>query len=136
MTIDDKIRDEKLEYDINGEAAKISALSSRKIDKHEFFTSEEVLPSDQSRIIEQAKFTYFSFGKAFDKQIRTIEDQGEALKALKPEENQELESIEGPFPKEMRNNEIKNETDKIKKWQEKVNRKDLTYKAGKYKYDF
>ena len=58
MTIDDKIRDEKLEYDINREAAKISALLSGKIDKYEYLTGEEILPSDQSRILEQAKFTY------------------------------------------------------------------------------
>ena len=67
MTIDDKIRDEKLQYDINREAAKISALSSGKIDKYEYLTGEEILPSDQSRIMEQAKFTYFSLGKAFEK---------------------------------------------------------------------
>ena len=58
MTIDDKIRDEKLQYDINREAAKISALLSGKIDKYEYLTGEEILPSDQSRILEQAKFTY------------------------------------------------------------------------------
>ena len=56
MTIDVKIRDEKLQYEINREAAKISALSSSKIDKYEYLTGEEVLPSDQSRITEQAKF--------------------------------------------------------------------------------
>ena len=67
MTIDDKIRDEKLQYDINREAAKISALSSGKIDKYEYLTGEEILPSDQSRIIEQAKFTYSPLGKAFEK---------------------------------------------------------------------
>ena len=44
MTIDDKIRDEKLQYDMNREATKISALSSRKIDKYEFLTGEEILP--------------------------------------------------------------------------------------------
>ena len=44
MTIDDKIRDEKLQYDINKEVAKISALSSRKIDKYEFLTGKEFLP--------------------------------------------------------------------------------------------
>ena len=59
MTIYGKIRDEKLQYDINREAAKISALSPVKSSKHEFLTAEEILPSDQSRIIEQAKFTYF-----------------------------------------------------------------------------
>ena len=57
MTIDDKIKDEKLQYDINREAAKISALSSGKIDKYEYLAGEEILPSDESRIIEQAKFT-------------------------------------------------------------------------------
>ena len=67
MTIDDKIRDEKLHYDIKREAAKISAISSRKIDKYEYLTGEEILPSDQSRIIEQAKFTYSPFVKGFEK---------------------------------------------------------------------
>ena len=57
MTTDDKIKDEKLQYDINREAAKISALSSGKINKYEFLTGKEILPSDQSRILEQAKFT-------------------------------------------------------------------------------
>ena len=53
MTIDDEIKDEKLQYDINREVAKISALSSGKIDKYESLTEEEILPSDQGRIIEQ-----------------------------------------------------------------------------------
>ena len=83
MAIDDKIKDEKLQYDINKEAAKISGLLSGKIDKYEYFTGEEILPSDQSRIIEQARFTYSPLGKAFEKQIKTIEDQGEKqIKAL------------------------------------------------------
>ena len=51
MAINDKIRDEKLQYDINREAAEISALLSGKVDKHEYFTGGEVLPFDQSRII-------------------------------------------------------------------------------------
>ena len=71
MTINDQIRDEKLQYDINREAAKISALSSGKIHKYEYLTGEEILPSNQQQIIEQAKFTYSSF----EKQIKTIEDQ-------------------------------------------------------------
>ena len=58
MKIDDKIIDEKLQYDIDKEAAKISALSSSEIDKYEFLTGEEILPSEQNRIMEQAKFTY------------------------------------------------------------------------------
>ena len=72
MTIDDKIRDEKLQHDINREAAKILSLSSRKIDKYEYLTGEEILPPDQRRVIEQAKFTYSPLGKAFEKQIRKL----------------------------------------------------------------
>ena len=48
-----------------GEAAKISALSSGKMKKYEFLTGEKILSSDQSRIIEEAKFTYSPLGKAF-----------------------------------------------------------------------
>ena len=75
MTIEDQIKDEKLQYDINREAAKISALSSGKIDKYEYLTGEEILPSNQQQIFEQAKFTYSPLGEAFEKQIKTIEDQ-------------------------------------------------------------
>ena len=90
MTLEDQIRDEKLQNDINRKVAKISALSSGKIDKYEYLTGEEILPSNQQQIIEQAKFTYFPFGKAFEKQIKTIEDQEKkqihALVDLKPKE--------------------------------------------------
>ena len=75
MTINDQIIDERLQYDINREAAKISALSSGKLHKYEYLTGEDILPSDQQQIIDQRKFTYSSLGKAFDKQIKTIEDQ-------------------------------------------------------------
>ena len=87
MTIEDKIKDEKLQYYINKEAAKISALSSGKLDKYEYLTGEEILPSNQQQITQQAKFTYPPLGKAFEKQAKTIEDQGEkqvvALESLK-----------------------------------------------------
>ena len=66
MTIEDQIRDEKLQYDINREASKISALSSDKIDKYEYLTGEEILPSNQKQIIEQAKFTYSPLAIAFE----------------------------------------------------------------------
>ena len=67
MTIDDQIRDEKLQYDTNREAAKISALSSGKIDKYEYLKGEEILSSNQKQIIEQAKLTYSRLGKTFEK---------------------------------------------------------------------
>ena len=58
MTINDQIRDEKLQYDLNREAAKLLALSSGKNYKYEHLNGEDVLPSNQQQIIEQAKFTY------------------------------------------------------------------------------
>ena len=76
MTINDQIRDEKLQYDINREAAKISALSSGEIRKYEYLTGEDIVPSNQQQIIEQASFTYSYLGKAFEKQVNTIEEQG------------------------------------------------------------
>ena len=83
MTINDQIRDEKLQYDIDRKAAEISALSSGKIHKYEYLTGEDILPPNQQQIIEQAKFTYSLLGKAFEKQIKTIEDQGEEqIKAI------------------------------------------------------
>ena len=77
MTIEDQIKDEKLQYDINREAAKISALSSGKLDQYEYLTGEEILPLNQQQIIQQAKFNYSPLGKAIEKQIKTIKDQGE-----------------------------------------------------------
>ena len=99
MTTDDKVRDEKIQHDIKRQATKISAQSSGKLDEYEYLTGKEILPSDQSGIIEQAKFTYLQvykftsyslqclLGKAFEKQIKVMEDQGikqfKALKTLK-----------------------------------------------------
>ena len=74
MTVNDQIRDEKLKYDINREEAKISALTSKHFHNYEYLTGEDILPSNQQQIIEQAKFTYSHLGKAFEKQIKRIED--------------------------------------------------------------
>ena len=71
-----KIKDGKLRYDISREATKISALSPRKIYNFEYLTGEEILPSDQSIIIGQAKFKYFPLDKTFEeytKQLKTKE---------------------------------------------------------------
>ena len=67
MKINDQIRGEKLQYDIYRESVKISASSSGKIHKYEYLTGEDILPSNQQQIIEQTKFTYSHFGKAFEK---------------------------------------------------------------------
>ena len=92
MTIEDQIKDEKLQYDINRETAKRSALSSGKTDKYEYLTGEEMLPSNQQQIIQQAKFAYSPLGKALEKQIKTIEDQGKKqVKAI--QDNNQLVNI-------------------------------------------
>ena len=70
MIIDDKIRDKKMQYDINRKAEKISALSSGKIEQYEYLAGEEIQPSDQRRVIQQANFTYFPLGKAFQQQTK------------------------------------------------------------------
>ena len=102
MTIDDQIRDEKLQYDINKEAAKISALSSGKIDKYEYLTGEEILLSNQKQIIEQDKFTYYLLGKAFEKQTKTIEDQGQKqIKAIEDNEKQLTNNIADDYKNEL-----------------------------------
>ena len=83
MAINDQIRDGKLQHDINREAAKISALKYKNFQQYEYLTGEDILPSNQQQTIEQAKFTYSPLGKAFEKQIKTIEDQGEKqIKAI------------------------------------------------------
>ena len=138
MTIDDQIRDEKLQYDINREAAKISALSSDKIHKHEYLTGEDILPSNRQQIIEHAKFTYSSLGKAFEKQIKTIEYQGEkqvkALNMLKSDNNKL--TIEDVIPKSaFANDEAEKEIDKIKKI-DIIDREKFLYKASGNRYDF
>ena len=128
MTIDDTIIDDKIRYDINREAAKISALSSGKIDKYEFLTGEEILSSDQSRIIKQAKFRYSPLGKAFEKQIKTIEEKGkkqvEALEVLKP--NVLNLTIKDMIPENTLTEEAKNERLETNNMLKKIIKKQLS----------
>ena len=91
MAIDVKISDKKLQYDINREAAKISALSSGKFDKYEYLTGEEIMPSEQIRVMEQAKFKYYLLEKALEKERKTIKDQAE--KQIKTIEGQREKQI-------------------------------------------
>ena len=137
MTIENQIEDEKLQYDINSEAAKISSLSSGKTDKYEYLTGEEILPSNQQQIIEQAKFTYSPLGKAFEKQTKTIEDQGEKqIKAIQDNKKQSVNinndddyknklliSKEREIFKDIYNKRL----DKIEELNEKIDYNDLKY---------
>ena len=76
MNINDKIRDKKLQDDINS-ATKTSALSSCKMDKYEYLKGKEIFSQKQHRIIKQAKSTYSLLRKALAKQVKTIGQQGE-----------------------------------------------------------
>ena len=126
MTIGDKIRDEKLQYDINREAAKISTLSSGKMDKYEYLTGEEILPSNQRQIIEQDKFAYFSVGKAFEKQTGK---QVGAIKSLDlSHKKDELKQIERIFPQSLMNDLVCAKLKEIVKLKDIVKKDDLNYK--------
>ena len=140
MTINDQIKDEKLQYDINRETAKISALSSEKLHKYEYLRCEDILPSTQQQIMEQTKFMYSPFGKAFDKQIKTIEDQGkkqvDALNTLKSDNKTTIEkyrydSEDIPFiskQKEIFNKLVDERIEKITDLDERVNSHNLVYR--------
>ena len=121
-----------MQYNINREAAKISVLSSGKINKYENLTGEEILPSNQRQIIEQAKFAYSPLGKAFEKQI---EKQVGAIKSLDP--SNKLKQIEGIFPKNLMNNLIRAKLKEIVELQDIINKDDLDYKSKRRKsYNF
>ena len=130
MTIDEQIRDEKIQYDINREPTKISALSSSKIDKYEYLTGEE---SNQKQIIEPAQPTLL--GKAFEKQTKTIKNQEEkhvnAIKNNKKQlantnsnyyRNELLLSKEREMFKDIYNERL----DKIEELTKKINHDDLS----------
>ena len=147
MTIDDNIRDnEKLQYDINREAAKISALSSGKIDKYEYLTGEEILLPDQRRVIRKLSLHILLFGKTLEKQIKAIEYQGE--KQIKALENRVENFFLITFQKSMASLSSKNflnkestyETNKIVEMENKLDRNGLIHNAGNKKknktYDF
>ena len=66
----------KLQHDVNREAAKISSLSSRKIDKYEYLAGEELLPSNQKQTIKEVKFLYSPFGKFLKKKQKRLRGKG------------------------------------------------------------
>ena len=136
MTIEDKIKDEKLQYDINKEAAKISALSSGKLDKYEYLTGEEILPSNQQQIIQQAKFTNSPLGKALQKQRKTIEDQGEKQVDALKSSYKKLPSIKDFVPIEKFNLEIIDEIKRIDEREKNVDRDKMVYESTNRTYDF
>ena len=136
MTTDDKIRDGKLQYDINREAAKISALLSGKLDRYEYLTGEEILPSNQRQIIEKAKFTYSLLGKAFGKQTKTTKEQGRKQIDAITDQNERLVASANKddhnddhkdIYKEIFDKLAQEKSDKIKELTYEIDYDDLTY---------
>ena len=131
MTINDQIRDEKIQYDINREAGKIAALSPGKTRKYEYLTGEGILPSNQQQIIEQAKFTYSPLGKAFEKQIKTIEDQGQkqvdALKILEAKAIKSGSNNKAVITQEFYDKILKERMDEILEMRNKIDFDELIY---------
>ena len=121
-----------MQCDINREVTKILALSSGKIDKHEYLTGEEILPPDQRRVIEQAKFAYSPLGKTFEKQT---ERQVDAMKS--PDPSNKLKQIKGIFPQYLMNDLICANLKEIVELQDIIKKDVLNYKSKREKtYNF
>ena len=113
MKVDDKIKYGKLQYDINREAGKTPVLPSDKNDKDEYLTGENILQSDEIRIIKQATFIYSPLGKAFEKRKKIIEEQEKnKLKVLRPITQKLI--IKEAIPENTLTEEAKIELNKIK----------------------
>ena len=102
-------------------------------------TGEEILPSNQQQIIQQVKFNYSPLGKAIEKQIKTIKDQGEkqvvALESLK-NSDKKLPPIKDFIPMENLNPEIINEIKRTEEIEKKVDRSRMVHKGTNKTYDF
>ena len=142
MTIKDQIKDGKLQYHINREAAKTSGI----IDKYEYLTGEEILPSNQQQIIQQAKLNYSPLGKALEKQIKTIKDQGKKqVKAI--QDNKQIVKKDDDYKDKLllsREREILKDIynkilDKIEELNNKIDYNNLNYvvvgTGDKYSFD-
>ena len=115
---------------------KYQHLSSGKLDKYEYLTGEEILPSNQQQIIQQAKFNYSPLGKAIEKQRKTVEDQGEKqVDALKTS-YKKLPSIKDFVPTEKFNPEIIAEIKRIEEIEKNVDRDKMFYEGTSRNYDF
>ena len=114
------------------------ALSSSKLDKYEYLTGEEILPSNQQQIIQQAKFTYSPLGKTLEKQRKTIKDPGEkqvvALESLK-DSDKKLPPIKDFIPTENLNPEVINEIKRIEEIEKNIDRNRMVYKGTNETYD-
>ena len=135
-----------MQYNINKVAAKISVLSSGKIDKYDYLKGKELWQPQQNRIIQEAKSSYSPLGKAIEKQTKTIDEhdknQGKDLQSLDLINQQiqsyrpQTKSTNDIFPKGLLN---QGGIHKLKNFLEiewRSNTEDLLYKTGDTKKDW
>ena len=102
-----KIKQNETQYDLDREAAKISALSSKNLDKYEYFTGQDLALKPST--VEQAKFDYSWLGKIFNKGLKEEDKKEGTLKRLeniKDKNEEQLTAIEDEWKKQLE--EIKN----------------------------
>ena len=126
------IRDEKLQYDINREAAKKSALSSGKIHKYEYLADEDI--TIQATANNRTNKIYlFSFGKSFWKtnknNWRSRIKTGWGFEYFKINNQLKIEDMISKIS--LNNDEAKKELDKVKEIEKNVDREKLVYKTIK-----
>ena len=129
MKIEDKIRNEKLQYDANREETTILALTSGKIDQHGFLTSEEILPFDQTK----SQIQLFPSENVLEKRTKITEDperkQIKALKFLKPNTQQLI--IKNAILEDQQIKKTKLKLIELKKIEKVVNSKELIFISKK-----
>ena len=119
-TLDDKIKSSKLKHEIGELAAKISALKTGDIDKYELLTDQELIPRGADASLASKRFEYSPLGKAFEKQIKAIEEQGEkqasatqnVLAAIKSSEIDPQKELPSETPAFIRSQEEKEAWDR------------------------
>ena len=71
--LDDKIKANQVQYNLDREAAKNSALASKKFDKYEHLTGEDL--GYEPGVVEEVKFQYSSMSKVFNKGLKENEEK-------------------------------------------------------------
>ena len=138
--IDNKIRSNQAQYDLDRQNAKISALSSGELDKYEYLTTEDL--GYKSDAVQKAKFKYSPLGKVFNKGLDTSEKQVGLLKRLKNIEDKTDRQLEknkdnqlglksiGYTVKEELSHETKNMLEKLNNQEKLINYIKLSFKGG------
>ena len=118
------------------ESAKISALKSGNIDKYQYLTDQEIIPSGREAALSMARFEYSPLGKALEKQTKTIQEESkkqvEAL-ALPTLQNKPKYM---PLPFEKTSDAIRAAWERTLDDEDKIDMDNLTWNGSRYVYVF